>query len=328
MFRFNAAISCLGVTEIVLQGRKFIWSNMQPSPLLKKLDWVFTSSNWAISYPTTSVRALDMIPSDHYPCVVSISTMIPRNKIFRFENYWLKHQDFQNVLIQSWGSPIYVEYKAKLITTKFKNLRKSLREWRSSMSSLKTIIANVRSVLLFLEILNDCRDLSLPEWNFKDLLEQHLLSLLENQRLYWKQRGNVKWVQLGDAGTHFFHANATIRHRGNLINELTSREEVTVTEHKVKENLLWDEFKQRLGVSEFSGFTVHPSELIERSSGLGHLEAPFSNEEIDNVTRSLPSYKSPGPDGFNNEFMKGAWPVIKQDFYDLCLSFFNNTCCL
>lgn len=43
MFRFNSAISVLGINEIVLQGRKFTWSNMQPSPLLEKLDWVFTS---------------------------------------------------------------------------------------------------------------------------------------------------------------------------------------------------------------------------------------------------------------------------------------------
>jgi len=94
IFRFNAVVSHLGINEIVLQGRKFTWSNMQPSPLLEKLDWVFTSSSWAISYPSTSVKALDMIPSDHCPCIVNISTAIPRNRIFRFENHWLKLQDF------------------------------------------------------------------------------------------------------------------------------------------------------------------------------------------------------------------------------------------
>lgn len=31
---FNDAISALGLNEIVLQGRKFTWSNMQPNPLL------------------------------------------------------------------------------------------------------------------------------------------------------------------------------------------------------------------------------------------------------------------------------------------------------
>jgi hypothetical protein len=38
MFRFNEALSQLGVNEIRLRGRKYTWSNMQPSPLLQKLD--------------------------------------------------------------------------------------------------------------------------------------------------------------------------------------------------------------------------------------------------------------------------------------------------
>ena len=91
MFMFNDAISAQGLNEIVLQGRKYTWSNMQPSPLLQKLDWVFTSNSWTISYPYTTLKALDMTPSDHCPCVVSISTTIPRTKVFRFENYWLEH---------------------------------------------------------------------------------------------------------------------------------------------------------------------------------------------------------------------------------------------
>lgn len=58
---FNETISLLGLNEIPLQGRKYTWSNMQPSPLLEKLDWVFTSESWTLSYP----------------CLVSISTSIP-----------------------------------------------------------------------------------------------------------------------------------------------------------------------------------------------------------------------------------------------------------
>lgn len=109
-----------------------------------------------------------------------------------------------------------------------------------------------------------------------------------------------------------------------MINELTSRQEVT----EEKEALLWDEFRQRLGVSEFNGFIVNPNELIERSLALNHLEDQFSNEEIDSIIKSLPNKKSPGTDGFNSEFMKGSWAVIRQDFYNLCSSFYNNSCYL
>lgn len=275
---------------------------MQQPPLLEKLDWVFSSSNWNISYPSTSVMALDMVPSDHCPCIVHISTAIPKNNIFRFENYWLKHQDYQNVLIQGWGAVSSQNDKAKLITAKLKNLRKSLRDWQASMRSLKTVIANVRAVLFFLEILAEYRVLSVPEWNFHRILEEELIQLLERQRLYWKQRGNVKWVQLGDASTKFFRANATLRHKGKLINELTSRNETTFTQHADKEKLLWDEFKERMGVSDFTGFTVNPSALIYESNDLDILEAPFLHEEIDSVIKLLPNNKSPRPDGFNSEF--------------------------
>ena len=85
-----------------------------------------------------------------------------------------------------------------------------------------------------MEIIEECRDLTVMEWNFKETLKEKLSHLLEQQRVYWKQRGKVRWVKDGDAGTKLFHANATLRHRGNLINELTSRDEVTVTDHKTR----------------------------------------------------------------------------------------------
>lgn len=62
-------------------------------------------------------------------------------------------------------------------------------------------------------------------------------------------------------------------------------------------------------------------DLLTRSSDLGCLSEPFSAEEIDAVVRNLSSDKSPGPDGFNTDFVKRCWPIIKQEFYDLCDAF-------
>jgi hypothetical protein len=181
---------------------------------------------------------------------------------------------------------------------------------------------------MLLELINEHRDLSLEEWNFKIVLEKHLLKLLENQRVYWRQRGNIKWAQLGDAGTHFFHTCATLRHRNKLINELTSRHGNIAVDHRDKAVILWEEFRERLGVNEFTGFTIEPSSINQTRVDLSDLEDPFAHDEIDNIVRALPNYKSPGPDGFNNEFTKATWLVIKHDFYNLCKSFFENNCCL
>jgi len=115
--------------------------------------------------------------------------------------------------------------------------------------------------LLLLEIIAKHRDLSLSEWNFHKILEKHLLELLDKQRTYWKQRGTIKWVQLGDVRTKFFHANATLRNRRKLISHLTSTQGATAVNHTEKEQMLWQEYKERLGISEFTGFTINLGEL-------------------------------------------------------------------
>lgn len=55
-------------------------------------------------------------------------------------------------------------------------------------------------------------------------------------------------------------------------------------------------------------------QLLSAADNLHYLDEPFSHEEIDAVVAHLPNDKSPGPDGFNLEFIKKCWPIIKADF--------------
>lgn len=179
MLLFNGAISALGLVEFPLKGQRFTWTNKQCPPLLKRLDWFFTSATWTISYPNTSVSTLVMETSDHVPCLISISTSIPKGSIFRFENFWLQHDDFLNQVQSGWHSPSFFADAARNITAKFKNLRKLLRAWNQTISSLKENIRNIKLFISFLNLIEEFRDLSLPEWNFKKLLESKLISLLK-----------------------------------------------------------------------------------------------------------------------------------------------------
>jgi hypothetical protein len=61
---------------------------------------------------------------------------------------------------------------------------------------------------------------------------------------------------------------------------------------------------------------------------LTFLENPFSTQEIDDNIKALPNNKSPGSEGFNNEFLKASWQTIKYDFYNLCEAFHSNSICL
>jgi hypothetical protein len=92
--------------------------------------------------------------------------------------------------------------------------------------------------------------------------------------------------------------------------------------------LLWESFKERLGQSEFSNMHFDLDSILVPLNDLEDSILPFSNEEIDEVVANLKIDKSPGQDGFNIDFMKKCWYVIKYDFYDLCLGFFSHEICL
>jgi hypothetical protein len=53
------------------------------------------------------------------------------------------------------------------------------------------------------------------------------------------------------------------------------------------------------------------------------LEVPFTKEEIVKVVKDMPNEKSPGPDGFNNDFIKSCWSIVGEDIIQLIQDFFD-----
>jgi len=70
------------------------------------------------------------------------------------------------------------------------------------------------------------------------------------------------------------------------------------------------------------------NDILTASENLSSLEVPFTKQEIDEVVSELPNNKSPGPNGFNNEFVKGCWALIATDFYKLCEACYEENPCL
>ena len=97
----------------------------------------------------TLVKTLVMETSDHWPCIVEISTTIPQNKLFRFQNFWLNHEDFIPTVVSGWNGPSYISDPAKLLTAKFKNLRRVLRDWELKLPKLSLAIEKIKLVLHF-----------------------------------------------------------------------------------------------------------------------------------------------------------------------------------
>jgi hypothetical protein len=58
--------------------------------------------------------------------------------------------------------------------------------------------------------------------------------LLKQHHIYWKQRGTIIWVKLGNASNKFFHANTTLKFRRNLITYLEDDNVSSVSDHQAK----------------------------------------------------------------------------------------------
>lgn len=276
---------------------------MQDVPLLEKLDWGFTSATWALSYPDTSVQVLGRPTSDHTPFLIKVGTHIPRAQLSRFENYLLEFSDFLNVEELHWHSSPYYANAAKSLHAKFKQVRCGLKHWSKELSRLGQLINNANFVISLLDGLEDQRPLSGLEAIFRKIVKKYLSGLLEAKRIYWKQRNTARWVRFGNENTQLFQAMATYSHRKKYITSIAMEDGSIVTGHEQKALVLWNAYKERLGVSEFTQLAYDLSQLMHRVD-LHILDEPFSMEEIMAILKDMPTDHALGPDGFNGAFFK------------------------
>jgi hypothetical protein len=103
---------------------------------------------------------------------------------------------------------------------------------------------------------------------------------------------------------------------------------VSHSDYHIKANILWEAYQERLGTSDSPEILFDLDQLLQHSALLDTLSEPFTHEEIGVVVANFPSDKSPGPDGFNTDFVKKCWPIIKQDFYKICEDFHAGNICL
>ena len=214
----------------------------------------------------------------------------------------------------------------KSLNAKFKNLRRASKLWAKTLSYLKTQIAKLNELIFLWDFFEEFRELDIHEWNCRAILKEHLLILLRNQKIYWKQRGKIKGVKFGDENTKFFHTKASINHRHNHIAVLQNEDEVDISDHAGKAAILWDTYKKRMGTSHKTTMHFDLESLFgqrQDSAIFDNLELPFTEEEINEVVKQLPPDKSPGPDGFNGLFMKKCWHIIKHYFYKFINDFYN-----
>lgn len=217
---FREVITDCHLLEIDLCGGKFTWEKSRGSStwVREKLDRGFASQSWWAKFPLCNLRVVQTSCSDHDPIhLVLLKMDISQKKFrFRFENMWLKEDNFVAEVTEAWQNipsyhllPKLIEvssFMARWGRTFFHKFKEKVRDQKRIMDDLvdRTDDDSVRAYL-----------------NAKDKLNE----LIYQEEAYWKQRAKMFWLAEGDENTKFFHANASARkNRTTLVTWLMTME--------------------------------------------------------------------------------------------------------
>jgi hypothetical protein len=122
-------------------------------------------------------------------------------------------------------------------------------------------------------------------------------------------------TKFGDENTKKNHSVATERYRRNNIASLLITDGSVISEYKGKEEIIFQAYKERLGSCDQPQMLFDLADLIQPAPGLEDLSIRLTKQEIDAVVQNMPLDKAPGPNGFNGQFLKSYWHIIKEDIY-------------
>ncbi|KAJ9709801.1 hypothetical protein PVL29_001319 [Vitis rotundifolia] len=302
---FDSFIRECELLDPPLRNASFTWSNLQESPVCKRLDRFLYLNEWGQLFPQSLKEALPRRTSDHWPIVLDTNPFKWGPTPFRFENMWLQHPSFKENFKNWW-----------------RGFQGNGWEGHKFMRRLQFVsfgVLNERKKCILNDLVNfdaieQVGGLTLDLLIQRALRRGELEELILREEIHWRQKVRVKWVKEGDCNSKFFHKVANGRRNRKFIKELENERGLVLnnTESITEEILLYFEKLYASPTGEpwiVEGLDWSP--ISEESAG--RLDSPFTEEEISKVIFQLDRDKAPGPDGFTIAVFQDCWDVIKED---------------
>jgi ribonuclease HI len=253
--------------------------------------------------------------SDHAPILLSTDGLVRKVKsTFKFENWWLKEDDFQDYAKSNWINNASHDFSFRT-----KKLAGALKIWCKKKKPLDKELQEIDEKLKEIQQRPVQQQDRALEENLVQRYEHNLTKLTD----FYAQRAKKAWLKDGDKNTAFFHKAIAKRKRRNTIVSIKDENNAMHYLPHAISNTFVNYFRHL-----FSSQNVNIGRLpFDSLPPLPCHDYTYSTPDKQELLQTLLDMKrnaSPGPDGFNVEFYISTWNWIGDDVCSLVSSFYNS----
>jgi len=307
---FNCFIESNGLVDLPFVGKKYTWFKSNGTAK-SRLDRILVSEEWLNQWPASKQYVQPRMVSDHCALVLKSCIKDWGPKPFRSLDVWLAEPGFKALVKEKWGSYLVHGNSMSILKDKLKLLKADIRVWNKEVFGCMEF--NKKTIAAEIEDLDD-NDVLKENGKMRRMELFSQLELVEKKldSIYRKKaRGN--WIKHGDINSKFFHNAIRWRRLKNEVKgveigglwceepEVVRREAKSLFE---KRFIATQDYGVNLGSVDFKSLSPEVSKNMITS---------FSEDEVRDAVWQCGGSKSPGPDGFNFNFIKSCWDVIRSD---------------
>eukprot|EP00253_Pinus_taeda_P022169 PITA_22169 len=295
---FTGFIETVKLVDIHPKSGLFTWNNRRggESLIASRLDRFLILESIIMEGIIAESDILPSGGSDHWPISLIVEVQgTPRNKPFRFENFWLDHPNLLEMVKKWWSKPLEVRgSKMFNLQKKLKATKEKIKDWN------KTVFGNIFQEKAILEN-------KLEQIHRNGATGNHSVEAMEQEKIL----------------SQHWHKRSALDHRSaNRILELKNNAGEILKNHNDIPALLLDHFNsiaQEPPINREEAIKELTSAIPKSitSDQNWALCREISMEEVEEAIRSMPNDKAPGPDGFTINFYKACWSIVKQEVWEV-----------
>lgn len=206
------------------------------------------------------------------------------------------------------------------ITAKVKHCSDNLAQWGKEVTGcFSKRIRDCKAKLRQLRCKSDAQSST----EFIEAKKQ-LFLILDQKKIFWRQRSKQLWLQSGDQNTRYFHAACNTRRRINRIQRLKNENGDWIDWQNGLQHLISKYYQDLFCATDTDSGEVIDS--VPQTINQGHnsnLLKEITSDEVKIALFQMHPDKAPGPDGMTPAFFQKNWSVVGKDIIELIRNFFN-----